>query len=142
MKAKKVLAMLMASAMIMGTTVTAFAEPGETPSASDAEYATVSNVETGATVTAYQVVDAVYNDYGFVGYDVVRDGDGNALVTIADPKAPTSTEIAKIANDINTTDLENSLTTATMTDLDNDGTYTADLEAGYWLVLVRSGEIT
>ena len=35
MKAKKVLAMLMASAMIMGTTVTAFAAPGNVPSTED-----------------------------------------------------------------------------------------------------------
>ena len=70
MKAKKVLAMLMVSAMIMGTSVTAFAEPGVKPTESDTKNVTdsITNVEEGATITAYQVIDAVYNDSGFVEY--------------------------------------------------------------------------
>lgn len=140
MKAKKVLAMLMASAMIMGTTVTAFAVEGTAPSEDDYKTATVSNVETGATVTAYQVVDAVYNDYGFIGYDVVKDATTKAnLVDIDEPTKPTSSEIATIADKINSVpSFASQLTQKTMTDTDGDGTYTADLEAGYWLVLVRT----
>ena len=49
MKAKKVLAMLMASAMIMGTTVTAFA--------ADTATITVSGLDSNATYKYLQVVE-------------------------------------------------------------------------------------
>lgn len=50
MKAKKVLAMLMASAMIMGTSVTAFA-------AVDGTTITINNLDKDATITAVQVIE-------------------------------------------------------------------------------------
>lgn len=135
MKAKKVLAVLMASAMIMGTSVTAFAAPGTTPVETDNASVAVSDVEVGATVTAYQIVDAVYNEHGFVGYDVVKDTDGTPLVTIADPEKPTSEEVATIAKNINNGSV--TLTSKTMTYSGETEDYEADLEAGYWIVLVR-----
>lgn len=132
MKAKKVLAMLMASAMIMGTSVTAFAA-GTTPNASDSTLVSVSNVETGATVTAYQIVDALYNENGFVKYVSVMDDNESALVQNA--LKPTSAEAGAIAKRINNDELD-SLETVVMTE--SNGTYSAQLEAGYWLVLVRT----
>lgn len=148
MKAKKVLAMLMASAMIMGTTVTAFA--ADIPKETDKEEARVQNVVKDATVTAYQIVDAVYNENGFVKYDVVKNTEGQALVNIADPEKPLSTEVAQIAKDINSSEaddpdsLANTLLSMPMyyEDTSEDGVdngeYVADLPAGYWLVLVRT----
>lgn len=71
MKAKKVLAMLMASAMIMGTTVTAFAAdvPKETDYMDVTE--SITGIEESATITAYQIIDAKYTDDGFAGYEWV-----------------------------------------------------------------------
>lgn len=71
MKAKKVLAMLMASAMIMGTTVTAFAAdvPKETDYMDVRE--SITGIEESATITAYQIIDAKYTDDGFAGYEWV-----------------------------------------------------------------------
>ena len=134
-KVKKLLAIVLALAMIMGMSVTTFAE-GQTPTADDKHNATVKNVEEGATVTAYQIVKADYNNTGFIGYKAV---DG---VTIAKPNAPTSDEVTAIATAINNGSV--SLTSVSM----NQGEasngyadYTADLNAGYWIVLVTGTNI-
>lgn len=77
MKAKKVLAMLMASAMIMGMSITAFAAdiPKEEDSMNVSSY--IKNVDPKATITAYQIIDAEYNANGFTGYKwVAGDMDG------------------------------------------------------------------
>lgn len=89
-KMKKIFAMLLAVVMVMGMSLTAFAEEGDTttgqenpptttaskPSNGDALKASVTNIkQAGVTVTAYQVVKANYNDKGFTGYSWV-DGTG------------------------------------------------------------------
>ena len=120
---RKVLLLLTAFVMVCTLTFAAFAA-GEKPTAADTATARVQNVEEGATVTAYRIVDAVYNENGFVRYQAVSG------VTIADPTAPTSDEVAAIAQ--NTT----GLTSVTMT-ADASGDYTAALGAGYWMILVE-----
>ena len=65
MKAKKVLAMLMASAMIMGTSVTAFALPDE----NDQAVITINNAGNDATFNYVQVV--VANQQTETGWDIV-----------------------------------------------------------------------
>lgn len=130
MKIKKIMAMLLAATMIMGSTITTFAAQGETPKDTDKAKVEVSNVDKGAIVKAYQIVDGVYNESGFVKY-VAVDG-----VDIADPLKPTSDEVAEIAKKINNGDLS-SLGSVDMTDLDENGTYDAELHPGYWVVLVR-----
>ena len=79
-KMKKVLAMIVSLAMVLAMSLTAFAasegDPAATatkPTAADTATATVKNVEANATVTAYQIVKANYNDNGFLGY-VRADG--------------------------------------------------------------------
>lgn len=133
-KVKKLIAILMAVVMTIGMTVTAFAATA--PTATDKKTATVNNVESGATVTAYQIVKANYDTQGFTGYSAV---DG---VTIADPKAPTSAEVTKIATDIKNRTV--TLTSVTMTEgraVSGYASYTADLNAGYWVVLVEGSNI-
>ena len=129
-KIKKVLAMLLALAMVLGTTLTAFAEPVQKPVEGDKATATVNNVEATATVIAYQVVKANYNDAGFIGYSAVSG------YQIADPLHPTSDEITAIANsDISR--LKKVQMTAGIADNDGLASFTAELEAGYWMVLVN-----
>ena len=130
---KKILAVLLAAIMTLAMTVTAFAE-GETttkPTAADHATATVNNVEATATVTAYQIVKADYNEFGFTGYSSVKRG-GAALV--ADPLAPTSTEITAIAKD--TTGLKAVTMAKPGGATEGLTSFTADLEPGYWMVLV------
>ncbi|WP_283672730.1 isopeptide-forming domain-containing fimbrial protein [Clostridium perfringens] len=103
---------------------------GQAPSANDKELGTVNNVEEGSTVTAYQIVKGNYNKDGFTGYTVVND-----QVKINDPTKPTSEEIINISKNA---DVLNSLTKVNMNG--NGTTYTADLSAGYWLVLVTPKE--
>ncbi|MDD3615649.1 MAG: isopeptide-forming domain-containing fimbrial protein [Lachnospiraceae bacterium] len=129
-KLKKVLAVVLSMAMILATSVTAFAATGVKPAATDVKTATVSNVEKDATVTAYKVVEANYNTAGFTGYTTV------AGVTIANPLAPTSDEIAAIANMADKSGLTSVAMTAGTADENGLASFTADLTAGSWMVLV------
>ena len=127
MKIKKIMAMLLAATMIMGSTITTFAAQGEIPTENDVETVKVSNVDPGAKVKAYQIVDGVYNTSGFVRYEAVEG------VNVADPVSPTSSEVAAIAKAINAGEI--TLTSVNMTD--KGGVYEAQLNPGYWVVLVR-----
>ena len=134
-KVKKLLAIVLSLAMIMGMSLTTFAATA--PTENDKKTATVNNVEAGATVTAYQIVKAKYDTNGFTGYTAV---DG---VTLKDPTAPTSNEVATIAANIQ--DKSVSLNSVVMTQgtASEEGfaSYTADLKAGYWIVLVTGTDI-
>lgn len=132
-KIKKVLAVLITLAMVMAMSLTAFAEAetSNIPSENDTATAVVSNVESGATVTAYQIVKAKYNEYGFVAYEKVNESLG-----IENILAPTSDEVSVIAK--NTSGLETEGFTEVADSVNEEGLarFTADLEAGYWIVLV------
>ena len=143
-KIKKLLALVMAMTMVLGMAITVSAAPGRMPGEGDSKTATVQNVEVGATVTAYQITVATYagdnKDEGFTGYsraEYITDA------MLADPNAPTSDEVTKLAKD---STLLNSLEKVTMdpnADADGDGytSYTANLAPGYWLVLVTGTDI-
>ncbi len=126
---KKFGAFLLASIMMLAMCpVGAFAE-SHTPASTDTAKIIVNDVEKGATVTAYQIVEGEYNAQGFVGYNAV------ANVTIADPISPTAEEIQTIAAAISKGNV-----TLTSHELSySDGTYTVDAEAGYWIILVKGG---
>ena len=131
---KKVLALVMAMAMVLGMAVTTFA--ATTPTENDKKTATVSNVESGATVTAYQIVKANYDTNGFTGYAAAEG------VTLADVTKPTSDEVTAIAKNIKDGTL--TLTSVPMTQGAADSgyaSYTAELNAGYWLVLVEGSDL-
>ncbi len=124
-------AFLLASIMMLAMCpVGAFADDN-LPKQTDQATITVSDVEAGATVTAYQIVKGDYNDYGFVKY-IAADG-----VSIADPVAPTSEEIQDLAAKIS----DGSLTLASHQLSYDTATqkYTASAEAGYWIILVKGG---
>ena len=126
-KIKRILAMIMAAAMIMGLGMTAFAAA---PTADDTTEASVTNVEEGAEVCAYQIVKADYSGGGFTGYSKVDE------VTIANATAPTSEEVIEIAKQIN----NGSLSTLKKVEMTPDAvttTYTAQLNAGYWIAIVK-----
>lgn len=141
-KMKKALAILMAMTMVLGMSMTAFAEgKGTKPLEEDAKEATVQNVEKEATVTAYQIVKANYNSLGFTGYEIVNG------VEIADDQTfkPTSDEITAIATQVKNGKLQTLkqktlIPGAELQDTEGNPTgladFTANLNAGYWMVLV------
>lgn len=145
-KVKRILAVLLSMAMILGMTVTASAEiVGTNPSEQDTGTITVQNVEDGATVKAYQVVKAVYNENGINGFSKyapvnLTDSEGTNL-TITDPLKPTEVEISAIANAIENGKLTG-LTSATLTQKNGSKDYTADVAAGYWIVLIDNTATT
>ena len=126
-KIKRILAMIMAVAMIMGLGMTAFAVA---PTENDKAEASVTDVEAGAEVWAYQIVEANYSGGGFTGYSKVGG------VAIADATAPTSEEVIDIAKQINNGTLS-SLEKIQMTPGAVKTTYTAQLNAGYWIAIVK-----
>lgn len=134
-KIKKVLAMLLALAMVLGTTLTTFAATGTVPTKDDVKKATVNNVEAGAIVTAYQVVEANYKvgtGGGFTGYSAV---DG---VKIANATAPTAEEITAIAKNLKNLDLK-TVPMDTKENIDDKGfaSFSGMLNPGYWMVIVN-----
>ena len=127
-KMRKLFAVLLTLAMVLGMSMTTFA--AATPSANDKATATVRNVEATATVTAYQITKANYSTNGFTGYSAV---DG---VTLANVLRPTSDEITAI---VNNSTLLNSLPKQSMTTTATEGLgdFTASLAPGYWVVIVN-----
>ncbi len=77
-KIKRIAALLLALVMVMGMSVTSFAEKKK-PTENDSMKVTIENVEAGATFRAYQLIDAAYdpNGGGFTGY-VWAEGTSNA----------------------------------------------------------------
>lgn len=137
MKAKKVLAMLMASAMIMGTSVTAFAGNGVKPTKNDSAIVTISGVtDTTATYEAYQIIDASYDSNGFTGY-VWATGMTNAGEKVTNPdEAITDGMITELAADpVGLTQFDS--------DPDTPGAQfnpkTDALTVGTWMIIVKPG---
>lgn len=140
MKAKKVLAMLMASAMIMGTTVTAFAGSGTdgvVGTADDTGIISVKGIEDAdlTNVMAYPIVEAEYNETTnvFEGY--------NKLYTIADIEHPTEEELKAIAEIVRTTEPVEPGVQLTY-DEGTNSYKSGELGVGMYLIVVPSNEST
>lgn len=147
---KKISAFLLAAVMVLAMCTTAFAAEGDKkPTAADKAAVKVMNVKEGLTVTAYQIADAEYNDYGFVRYNAIamQTKQGEEL-KIADVLNPTSEEITTIANRISNGQLTTTLKSVALRygngdgETGYDGIYHEELQAGYWIVLVTAGTKT
>ena len=89
-KVKRILSVIMAMVMVLAMSVPTFA--GTKPIEDDAAPVTISNVEEGATITAYQIIDASYGDNGFLGY-VWATGMTNAGQTVSNPMTAVTSEM-------------------------------------------------
>lgn len=154
-KMKKILAMLLALTMVLGMGLTSMAAPedeGETvttvaPTENDKTKVSVSGLESDSlTVTAYQIVDGYYNNSGFVEYvSVAVTNDMMPMKLVGDPLAPTAEEVFSIAKNISDgkyttlTNVKMNEITAVTDDEVTTYTYSAKLNAGYWIVLVSGG---
>lgn len=131
MKAKKILAVLMTAAVLMGTvagsTVTTFAAPLPTENDAMNVVDQIKNIEEGATITAYQIIDAKYTDDGFVGYKWVAGAMAGQDVTFTNNNVDGLTDeyVTNIA-------------------LNTDGLTVGNLEAlnvGTWMLLVTGTDL-
>ena len=104
------------------------------PTSSDKQVVRVLGVDEGATVKAYQLVQATYNNYGLTGYKMV-----SALkkFSLKDFENPTNAEITKIAHDISYGNLSELVSTELKWNA-TEKSYKANLPAGMFLVLVTS----
>ncbi len=133
-KIKKVFAVLLTLAMVMGLCMTAVAAD-KNPLTSKT-HATIKGIEAeqGVTVTAYKIIG--YNAAGYYE-EVLADTitKGEVITTIGDKEikklTPTESDIATLATKTG------NLTGTTVTTKDSDGNYTfAPKEAGTWMIIV------
>lgn len=125
-KYRKIWAVLLTLAMVLGMSMTTMA--ANIPSEDDKANITVENVEEGATVSAYQIITAIYDKNGLVRYDWCA-GDKNAQEVEFDNNGNVIglddtfiTSYAKTKGLIATATVTATETTATLTDL-TVGTY-------------------
>ncbi len=130
-KMKKIFAMILSLAMVLGMSLTAWADPVY-PNASDHASATVNNLSAGDVVSFYKIVEPEYVAVGegtsFKDYKVV---DG---YSIDDIEHPTADEIAAAANK------EGKVADATATVATNANSVQQDLTIGTYLVLVKAAD--
>jgi fimbrial isopeptide formation D2 family protein/LPXTG-motif cell wall-anchored protein len=136
---KRIMAFALAMVLALAMSITVFAEDdtgGTTvtvPKEGDRATITVQNVESDATVTAYQYVKADYNASGLVGYSPVDGVTVGVGRDIADIENPTLGEIIALTDKIGT---GNALGAGIKLNLTENKTYTKDVEAGSYLILV------
>lgn len=131
-KFKKMFAVMLSLAMVLGMSLTTFAE-GTKPTDKDSENVTIKNVEDGSTLTAYQIIDAKYNDTGFVRYEWVEGAGQTGEVTF------TGTGDNAVVNGLTSdmiTNLAKDPTALKGTKYDNFDPKTQKLEVGTWMILV------
>lgn len=133
-KVKKLLAAGLSAAMIMGMSVTSWAASGIKPSGDDDLTVTVNNVEEGATITAYQIIDAEYDENGFIGYKWVAGAKAGQLVAF------TPTGAVEGLTDAYVTGLAAN-TTGLTADASLQASGDGKLEAGTWMLLVTGSDL-
>ena len=125
-KIKKLLALVMAMTMVLGMAMTVSA--ADKPSVSDSMDVSeqIYNVDEDADITAYQIIDAVYNENGFVNYKWVAGTNNGNPVTYDDNNnvvGLSTTEIDKIISD-------------GLSGLTRKDAKTEKLEVGTWILIV------
>ena len=130
-KIKKVLAVFLTLAMVLGMGMTTFAagtdkdHPG-VPDATDAALVSVENIEAGATLTAYQIVDAAYDKSG--------NGVTGYIWAPGTPNAGQKANLDEITSDSITELAKN---TAGLTEVKQNFNPTeTKLEVGTWMIIV------
>ena len=146
-KYKKFWAVLLTLAMVLGMSMTTMAAPNDgVPDAADVKDVTVSNVENGVLVTAYQIIGATYNKEGtgFTGYKWLVDVDDNiktgSAVTI---KSGTTDAVVGLTSSFITDLAKKDLKDLNkVSETAKGDTVTLALNPGTWLILVTGGTST
>jgi fimbrial isopeptide formation D2 family protein/LPXTG-motif cell wall-anchored protein len=149
------MAAIMTASLGMGVaSAKQFNTPVDDTRASENDRATISvaGIESGATVIAYQIVEANYNAYGLISYILTEPFGGSTPLdksddAIADDKDfyPTEDEITNIASGLYAdqyTGVKSYTMKGDATGTNADGTtlytYSADVPAGTYVVLAKS----
>lgn len=133
---KKVLAVILSLAMVLGMSLTTFAANG-TPTATDRADVSITGIGEGATVSLYQIAFGEYGKNGadgFVEYKWVTD------TKFEDVNAPTADEINSIAQRIENNSLRLTPAEGSTKVVDATGTYTYSASAGAYIAIIKSGE--
>lgn len=151
-KYKKLLAMLLTLAMVLGMSMTSMASSANAddqdggegagattvhkPTADDTAKITVENVEAGATVSAYKIIRAKYDDNGFVGYKWVASTQNNGQEK--DVEFDDGDVIGLDANFITSYAQKTDLTVDKRAEVQTDSTSVelSDLGVGTYMILV------
>lgn len=144
-KMKKILAVILSLAMVLGMSMTAFAANSGNDkifgTADDTATITVNGIdnETGIHVNAYKVVEAKYDGAGatFSGYNSLYPTVITQEMVKADLSTLTSAQLTSLANAVMADDTKTAIPLANTTDTT---TWTATVEAGTYLVLVSDTE--
>lgn len=131
-KFKKVFAVILSLAMILGMSLTTFAA---TPSSDDEAELTITNLKGGETVKLYRIANAKYGEgsqKGFLEY-VWNDG-----VEFADKDKPTADELNALAKKITTVGTLVDEATKTLGAGEKVYSYTAT--AGAYLAIITAGD--
>lgn len=132
---KKILAALLASTMVFGMSVTAFAANDDgKPDSADTAVVSITNVTENPTVTLYQIAKA---EYGTNGKEFIRY-KWAAGAEFDNPNEPESDEINRIAQDIlggRITPLD-TITNGTL----ESSTYKATVSAGAYIAIISGSE--
>jgi LPXTG-motif cell wall-anchored protein len=124
---KKIFAVILSLAMVMGMSLTALANPDETTEKTGE--VTIKGVVAGATLNAYQVVS--YDEKGEYVVKQIRK-ENVATDVFADIEHPATIEIQELPAYVN--QLGNPVTNFTYDE--NSKSYKKGLAAGMWLILV------
>lgn len=143
-KIKKIMAMLLATVMVLGMTVTASANSGSDGKiGTDDDKGTITvsgiNEETGLTVTAYQIVKATYDtNKNFSGYEVVYPDAEPAINLTPNTEGKIQISLEHLNAIIREDKVDG--TSHVMTK-ENNGDYTAEVPVGSYLVVVSGAEL-
>lgn len=129
-KIKKVLAVILSLAMVLGMSLTAFTA---TPSNSDKADLTITGLEKGVTVKLYQIAHAEYGEGAVKG---LLKYEWNTGVAFANPDEPTVDEINAVAQNIAT--LGKLVDTKTLGE--GETSYTYNAEAGAYIAILTSAD--
>lgn len=135
-KMKKVFAVMLSLAMVLGMAMTVSAAPKK-PVATDDLNVTIKNVKEGSSYKAYQIIDATYNDEGFTGYAWVEETGKSGEVKFK--KVGEETVVDGLTSDFITelaADMDKLASWPTDNKKDSFSPTTDKLTAGTWMIIV------
>lgn len=136
-KMKKVLAILLAMAMVLGMSMTTLAAPdgSKMPTESDSAEIVVNGVKPGATVKAFQIAEGKWKEgFGFTKYNAIEfTASDGTKVKVKDLANPTAEEVTAISNIV---DRQNGGTVLDEVERNGVECYTKTLNVGIYLILV------
>lgn len=142
-KMKRLAAMLLALVMVLGMSITAFAETenlnGAVPSANDKANVTISGLKednTEATVTLYQIASGLYDQNNTKGYNGLEWVAGiKEIGTLPTTSAPNEEWVNSVSAGIASGSIKATVVTGGTTD--GNGKYTANVGAGAYIAVIK-----